>query len=64
MAATKLDPGEEQIRMIREARRRRARALAMKEAGKTYQEIGDALGGITRQRAKMLVDKARAEAAG
>lgn len=59
---TKLDAGEEQIKMIREAKRRRAKALAMKEAGRTYQQIGEALGGVTRQRAKALVDKARAEA--
>lgn len=59
----KLSPADEQIQVIREAKRRRARALAMRNAGKTLQEVGDALG-VTRQRAKALVDKARTEAGG
>ncbi len=58
----KLSPVDEQIKAIREAKKRRDRALAMKEAGKTFREIGDALG-VTRQRAKALVDKAKVEAA-
>ena len=50
-------------RLVKEARRRRAAALAMKDSGKTFQEVGDALG-VSRQRAKALVDRARDEASG
>ncbi len=57
---SKLSPADEQIRAIKDAKRRRRRALAMKDAGKTFQEIGNRLG-VTRQRAKFLIDKARKE---
>lgn len=50
-------------RMMAEAKKRRARALALQKSGKTLQEIGDKMG-ISRQRAQILVAKARVEAAG
>lgn len=44
-------------KVMEEAEARRAKALAMHRAGKTYQEIAAALK-VTRQRAHMIVQKA------
>lgn len=47
-----------QARVMVEAKARRKKALAMYRAGKTYKEIGEAMGGITHQRAQQIVAKA------
>lgn len=51
---------EEQIKALKEAKRRRQQALNMFRSGKTHKEIGEEFG-VTRQRAKQLVDKAITE---
>ena len=53
----------EQISKLRESKRRREKALAMRRKGKRLQEIGDELG-VTRERARQLVAKALEEEAG
>ena len=53
----------EQIAKLRESKRRREKALAMRRKGKRLQEIGDELG-VTRERARQLVAKALQEETG
>jgi hypothetical protein len=53
--------GVDYERWLKEARERRARALAMREAGKSVQEVGDALG-VSKQRASELITQARRDA--
>lgn len=53
-----------QAKMLQEAKARRARALAMRRAGKNNREIGEALGGMTPERARQLVAKALEDEAG
>lgn len=48
----------DQIKVIQEARKRRKKALRLRRRGKTLQEIADALGLASRQRASQLVDRA------
>lgn len=48
-------------RIASEARKRRNRALVLRDKGKSWSEIGTALGGISRQRAQQLVKLAAAE---
>lgn len=45
---------------IRKAHARLMEARALRDEGKTFQEIGDTMG-VTRQRAKQLVDDADRE---
>lgn len=51
-----------QAKMLEEAKARRAKALAMHNAGKKNREIAEALGGMTPERARQLVAKAKQEA--
>lgn len=44
--------------LAKELRKRQRRALAMDDAGKTFAQIGSALG-VSRQRAHQLVKQAR-----
>lgn len=53
---------ELQQRVIDEARKRRERALELREAGKTVQQVGDILG-VTKQRAAELIARARRDRA-
>lgn len=50
-----------QIKALQESKRRRAQALALKNSGKKYREIGKALG-VTPERARQLVAAALKEA--
>jgi len=52
-----------QNRVTQEARKRRARMLELHRGGLTYEEIGQRLGGISRQRVGTLVKQAEKEAA-
>ena len=51
-------PLPSQAKVNQEARDRRAKALAMRRAGKNNREIGEAMGGLTPERARQLVAKA------
>jgi hypothetical protein len=48
--------------MIAAAAERRQKAMQLRDSGLTYREIGGALGGITSNRARDIVMRARAEA--
>jgi hypothetical protein len=48
-------------RLAAEAKKRRHRALLLRDKGKSWAEIGVALGGISRTRAQQLVKLAAAE---
>lgn len=52
-----LTAAEEQIRIIREAAKRRKRALALREKGLTLEKVGERLG-VSKVRAKQLIDRA------
>ena len=47
-----------QGRLMDEARARRAKALALRRAGKNNREIGEIMGGLSPERARQLVAKA------
>lgn len=51
----------DQIEVIKEARARRKRALAMRAKGLTVQQVGDQLG-VTKQRASEILRRAKLEA--
>lgn len=44
------------VKAIRQATERQARALELRRSGLSFQQIGDRLGGVTRQRAQQLVN--------
>ena len=52
---------ERMMETIEAARKRRARALRLRESGMTIQEVGNSLG-VTKQRAAELISRARLEA--
>lgn len=47
---------------LRKEHARRHEALRMHRAGKTYEDIGKVLGGVTRQRIQQMVALAKREA--
>jgi len=50
-------------KMLDDAKKRRARALALKREGKTYREVGEIMGITNRQRVWDLVQRAEMEEA-
>lgn len=59
IAAMTLSPGMQRVlRSIERAKRRRARALALRESGLTVAKVGRALG-VNKQRASQLILEAR-----
>lgn len=50
-------------RVILQAKKRRARALALQQSGLTVQQVGDRLG-VTKQRASELLARAKRELGG
>ena len=51
----------ELIEIYRKAKLRRIAAVAMRDCGVTYREIGKVLGGVSIERARQLVFKGRRE---
>lgn len=51
-----------QSSLLEAARARRRRALKLRTAGHTFEEIGAALGGVSHQRARQLVEQAKRDA--
>lgn len=50
-------------RLIDSAKKRRERALSLRESGLTVEQVGDRLG-VSKQRASELISRARREAVG
>lgn len=61
MPAMAINGMERVLRSIEKAKQRRQRALALRKAGKTVEQVGDALG-VSKQRASQILAQARKEA--